>query len=122
MWHVEFHEDFVPEFDAFAARVQDAILARAIVLRELGPATGRSANTDSLKGSGFANMKELRVQVGGAPWRVAFAFDPLRRAIVLCTGNKRGKDQRRFYTELIAVADKRFSRHLEDLERARHDP
>ena len=65
MWHVEFHEDFVPEFDAFAARVQDAILARAIVLRELGPAAGRSGNTDSLKGSGFANMKELRVQVGG---------------------------------------------------------
>ena len=65
VWHVEFHEDFVPEFDAFAARVQDAILARAIVLRELGPAAGRSGNTDSLKGSGFANMKELRVQVGG---------------------------------------------------------
>ena len=122
MWQVEFHEDFVPEFDAFAARVQDAILARAIVLRELRPAAGRSGNTDSLKGSGFTNMKELRVQVGGAPWRVAFAFDPLRRAIVLCAGNKRGKDQRRFYTELIAVADKRFARHLEDLERARHDP
>ena len=49
-------------------------------------------------------------------WRVAFAFDPERRAILLVGGDKGGADQRRFYKRLIAVADARFDEHLSTLK------
>jgi hypothetical protein len=65
---------------------------------------------DTVKGSRFTNMKELRVQVGGDPWRILFAFDPQRSAILLVGGNKRG--DKRWYKTFIPIADERFERHL----------
>jgi len=56
-------------------------------------------------------MKELRFEVPDGEWRVAFAFDPRRRAILLVARNKTGGSQQRFYRQLIAKADKRFSAH-----------
>ena len=64
---------------------------------------------DTLEGSSFPNMKELRFQLDGL-WRFAFAFDPQREAVVLVGGNKSGVNQRKFYRELISIADRRFSR------------
>jgi len=61
-------------------------------------------------------MKELRFDAAGGVWRVAFAFDPRRKAIVLVAGDKGGKGERTFYRRLIAVADKRFDNHLLRLE------
>jgi hypothetical protein len=58
-------------------------------------------------------MKELRIQYQGNPWRILFAFDPRRAAILLVGGNKRGK--KRWYRDHIALADERFRRHLERL-------
>ena len=60
-------------------------------------------------------MKELRFNAGVEVWRVVFAFDPLRRAILLCGGSKDGKDQKRFYRDLLRIADMRFEAHLESL-------
>ncbi len=57
-------------------------------------------------------MKELRCEVDKQIWRVAFAFDPKRNAILLTAGNKRGKDQKRFYKRLVKQADERFLDHL----------
>lgn len=57
-------------------------------------------------------MKELRFGWAGEVWRVAFAFDPARQAILLVGGDKGGADQRRFYKRLIALADARFDAHL----------
>lgn len=57
-------------------------------------------------------MKELRVDAEGGVWRVAFAFDPRRRAILLTGGNKTGISKDRFYAALIRVADERYKRHL----------
>lgn len=57
-------------------------------------------------------MKEMRFDVADGVWRFAFAFDPRRRAIVLCGGDKSSGSQRRFYRQLIATADKRFEGHL----------
>ena len=62
-------------------------------------------------------MKELRFNAGDGVWRVAFAFDPDRRAILLCGGDKEGKDQKRFYRKLIKLADRRFNAHLERFEK-----
>ncbi|WP_420832780.1 type II toxin-antitoxin system RelE/ParE family toxin [Rosenbergiella nectarea] len=42
-------------------------------------------------------MKELIVQINGYPFRAFYAFDPTRRAIVCCAGDKKGKDEKKFY-------------------------
>jgi hypothetical protein len=60
-------------------------------------------------------MKELRFRASGGVWRVAFAFDPERDAILLVAGNKSGGSEKAFYRRLIEKADKRYKEHLEDL-------
>ncbi len=86
-WQVEFHRDFGPEFDA--DDVQRELLARALLLERFGPQLGRP-HVDTLKGSSHANMKELRFDAAGGVWRVAFAFDPKRNAVLLIAGDKSG--------------------------------
>jgi len=68
--------------------------------------------SDTLNGSKHANMKELRFDAHGGVWRVAYAFDPDRKAILLVAGNKSGVSQKRFYKALIKRADERFDEHL----------
>jgi len=117
-WIVEFHEAFEPEFKAFDPDVQDALLAAAKLLADYGPRLGRP-HADTLQGSKHANMKELRFEAADGEWRAAFAFDPRRRAILLVAGDKSGGSQKRFYQQLIAKADRRFSAHLQRLKAAR---
>ncbi len=57
-------------------------------------------------------MKELRFSAADGAWRVAFAFDPRRKAILLVAGDKSGGSEKRFYRELIRKADQRFDAHL----------
>jgi hypothetical protein len=64
-------------------------------------------------------MKELRFRCEDGLWRVAFAFDPRRRAILLTAGDKLGANQRKFYEKLIETADARFDAHLEKLKKER---
>ena len=114
-WTVELADEFEPEFDALPEDVQDEILAQSAVLAQFGPRLGRP-RVDTLSGSKHANMKELRFDAAGGVWRVAFAFDPLRQAIILVAGDKAGAAQKRFYKTLIAKADTRFAGHLKLLE------
>jgi hypothetical protein len=57
-------------------------------------------------------MKELRFNAAAGVWRVAFAFDPNRKAILLAAGDKSGVSNKRFYWQLINEADARFDAHL----------
>lgn len=61
-------------------------------------------------------MKELRFNAADGVWRVAFAFDPNREAIILVAGDKSRRNERRFYDELIRTADDRFDAHLDRLK------
>jgi hypothetical protein len=106
---VFFHEAFLAEFDKLPERVQDELLARTGWLEEFGPDLGRP-NVDTLNESTYPNMKELRFRLDGL-WRFAFAWDPRRRAVILCGGNKEGANQKRFYRNLIRLADTRFAAH-----------
>lgn len=110
-WTVLFHDAFEIEFKILDKDLQDELLAHALVLGSFGPTLGRPA-VDTLKGSKHANMKELRFSWEGGVWRVAFAFDTQRQAILLVGGNKGGVNQQRFYKQLISVADSRFDEHL----------
>ena len=114
VWTVLFHDAFDAEFEALVEELQDELLAHAKLLAEFGPNLGRPT-VDTLKGSRHTNMKELRFSWSGQIWRVAFAFDPLRQAILLVGGDKGGTDQRRFYKRLLAVADARYDEHLSTL-------
>jgi hypothetical protein len=110
-WAVALADEFEPEFDALPRVVRIEVLALARVLQEFGPQLGRP-RVDTLKGSRHANMKELRFSAADGEWRVAFAFDPLRKAILLVAGDKSGGSEKRFYRQLIGKADKRFDAHL----------
>jgi hypothetical protein len=110
-WVIEFHDDFEPEFDALPEKVQDVILIKLLVLEREGPQLGRPL-VDTLTGSKHANMKELRFKADDGVWRVAFAFDPDKKAILLTAGDKSGRSKKRFYKLLIAKADERFDHHL----------
>ena len=114
-WTVLYHDAFLPEFEELAEAVQDELLALAELLGVSGPTLGRP-HADTLAGSKHANMKELRFTADDGVWRVAFAFDPKRRAIILVAGDKGGVTQKRFYKGLIAKADVRFAEHLETLK------
>jgi hypothetical protein len=113
-WKVIFHDDFVSEFNELSRAVQRELVALTLNLCERGPLLGRP-QVDTLKGSRHANMKELRFDADGGVWRVAFAFDPERKAILLVAGDKSGVAQRRFYRDLIDVADGRLDKHLKAL-------
>ena len=69
------------------------------------------------KGSRYANMKELRFKADGGVWRVAFAFDPQREAILLVAGDKSGGGEDKFYKRLIGKAEERYAEHLEALKK-----
>lgn len=114
-WKVEFHQDFLPEFQMLVQSTRLELLAHARLLEEFGPSLGRP-RVDTLKGSRYSNMKELRFNAENSVWRVAFAFDPQRKAILLVAGDKSGASQRRFYQRLIHIADQRFERHLDEIK------
>ena len=106
-WTVLLDTAFEREFAGLPEAVQDELLAHAKLLEIFGPQLGRP-RVDTLKGSKHANMKELRFDAADGVWRVAFAFDPKRRAILLVAEDKAGRGERRFYKQLIEKADKRF--------------
>jgi|ERR1039458_9538984 hypothetical protein len=114
-WTADFHPKFREEYDELSEAVQDELIAALVPLREFGPALGRP-DVDTLNDSRYANMKELRFRADGGVWRIAFAFDPRRNAILLVAGDKSGVSETKFYKRLIDKADMRYKDHLENLE------
>jgi hypothetical protein len=112
-WNVIFDPDFRVWFYEQEQGFQDEAFAVITILAESGPMLGRP-RVDTLNASAFKNLKELRIQYQGQPWRILFAFDPKRQAILLVGGNKTGDD--RWYQKNIPIAEERYSRYLETLE------
>jgi hypothetical protein len=110
-WTVEFHEVFITEIAQWPPEAVVALEIRAGLLEKFGPWLKRP-HADTLNGSKHSNMKELRFDAANGVWRVAFAFDTARRAILLVGGDTSGTKERRFYKSLIARADTRFDEHL----------
>ena len=91
MWTIKTTDTFASLDDTDRA----SVLAALLVPREKGPGLSRPY-ADTLRGSRYGSMKELRIQSRGDPIRAFFAFDPARTGIVLCAGNKVGSEKR-FY-------------------------
>ncbi len=114
-WNIAFHPDFAKEYGELDEGVQDELAAMVKLLEVAGPSLKRP-RSDTLNGSRHANMKELRFAAADGEWRVAYAFDTERKAILLVAGDKSGVSQKRFYKALIRRADDRFDEHLAALE------
>lgn len=104
MWPVDATEEYLQWFAAQSAEVQEAILAKVLLLQEFGPQLGRP-HADTLKGSRIKNLKEIRAKTGAHVLRVLYFFDERRRALLLVAGNKKGKSEKSFYKKLIAEAE-----------------
>ena len=113
-WEVDFHPAFRAEFAELPDFVRDAVNDRIETLRQYGPSLGRP-HADTLRASRHSNMKELRLSTRRGVWRVAFAFDPIRQAMLLLAGDKKGDNSRLFYEWFIREADARFDDHLDRL-------
>ena len=105
------------EFDRWWATcsesLQDAIAAHVGLLERVGPHLGRPY-ADTLSGSTISNVKELRVQHRGQPYRILYAFDPKREALLLVAGMK--ADGKRWYGRALRTTERIGERHLEQLE------
>ncbi len=112
-WAVEFTDEFEGWWNGLSEDEQVDVDAKVRLLEELGPALGRP-HVDTVQGSRHANMKELRIQHAGRPYRVLFAFDPRRCAILLLGGDKTGNAS--WYDENIPIADRLYDDHLRTVE------
>ena len=112
MWHVETTEIFDEWFEAQTQALKEDMLSAMQILSEYGPQLGRPF-ADTVNDSDFPNMKELRIQHQGSPIRAFFAFDPSRCGIVLCAGDKTGLNEKKFYKEMIKLADAEYRKHLD---------
>ncbi len=73
--------------------------------------------SSGVNGSKHSHMRELRIQHAGDPYRVLYAFDPRRVALLLIGGNKSAND--RWYEEFIPMADRLYDDHLAELRERR---
>ena len=111
MFRVASTEEYDQWFAGQGDEVATEVFAVVGLLQEFGHRLSRP-HADTINGSKFDNMKELRVKTSRAEIRIAFAFDPKRNAILLIAGDKRGSNEKRFYRQLIAKADLLYEKHL----------
>jgi hypothetical protein len=115
-WEVEYTDEFAQWWDSLNEQEQIDVTAYVKQLQGLGPTLGFPHSSD-VKSSRHGGMRELRIQSGGKPFRIFYAFDPRRTAILLIGGKKGGDD--RFYDQFVRVADRFFDEHLAELNRER---
>jgi hypothetical protein len=117
-WLVEFTNEFGEWWDTLSDADQIAIDAHIRELQRRGPNLPFPYSS-GVEGSRHDHMRELRIQRGGRPLRIFYAFDPRRAAILLIGGDKTGDN--RFYEKTIPIADKLYDEHLAELEKEKDD-
>ena len=111
-WEVEFTNEFGDWWDSLSIGEQESIRVSVELLAELGPALARP-NADTIHGSRVQNLKELRIQHEGRPYRVLYAFDPRRTGVLLIGGDKTGNP--RWYSEFVPKAEAIYTQHLHEI-------
>ncbi len=112
-WEVEFTDEFGRWWDTLSEEEQDSVDVAVRLLEQRGPQL-RFPYSSGVTTSRQAHMRELRVQHGGRPFRVLYAFDPRRVAVLLIGGDKTGRD--RWYAEFVPIAERLYSEHLKELD------
>lgn len=112
--NVEYTDEFGDWCRTLAVAEQEDVTAYVTLLESRDVRLGYP-HSSGINGSRHAHMRELRVQSGGRPIRLFYAFDPRRDAILLIGGDKTGDD--RFYETYVPIADRLYDEHLEELGR-----
>jgi hypothetical protein len=115
---VEYTDEFEGWWTLLTAEEQESVDTYVRMLEAKGVALGSPYSSD-IRGSKHGHMRELRIQHGGEPYRVFYAFDPRRAAMLLIGGCKSGND--RFYEEYVPKADRIYDAHLETLRKKAED-
>ena len=113
-WNVEFTGEFEGWWNSLSEEEQEDVNAKVILLQRYGPAL-RRPHSGAVTTSRHAHMKELIIQHAGRPYRVLYAFDPRRSAILLLGGDKTGDD--RWYDKSVPIADRLYDEHLAEIEK-----
>jgi hypothetical protein len=111
-WEVEVSDEFIEWYDALDVQEWESVNGAVEKLALYGPTLGRPY-VDTLVGSRYPNMKELRVQHHGRPYRILFTFDPRRNAYLILGGDKSGDAN--WYLLAIRRADAIYALHLEEI-------
>jgi hypothetical protein len=112
-WQVEYTDEFEAWWIGLDEEEQIDIDAVVGLLEAKGPHLPYPYSTE-LKGTRYGSMRELRIQHKGKPYRIIYAFDPRRSAILLIGGRKTGG--RRWYEKYVTLAEKIYEQHLRDLK------
>jgi hypothetical protein len=115
-WEVEYSDEFGEWWKTLTEAQQEDVDAHVRQLERRGPMLPFPYSS-GISGSRHSHLRELRVQSGGRPLRIFYAFDPRRAAILLIGGDKTGDD--RFYERYVPLADHLYDVHLEQLDRER---
>ena len=111
-WKTVGTHQFEKWFDGLTEDEREGVIAKVDLLAQWGPQLDHP-HTSKIFGSRHGHMRELRIQHAGRPYRVLYAFDPLRRAILLLGGDKSG--HKRWYEVNVPIADRLYDVVLEQL-------
>lgn len=111
---IEYTDEFEAWWESLSIDEQESVAVYVRLLEERGVHLSFPHSSD-IKGSKHGQMRELRIQHQGEPYRVLYAFDPRRSAILLLGGNKTGAD--RWYDIFVPIADKLYDDHLAQLKK-----
>lgn len=111
-WEVEYSDEFGEWWETLLEMEQASVDASVSLLEDYGPNL-RFPYSSGINGSKHGNMRELRIQHEGRPFRILYAFDPRRCAILLLGGDKTGDD--RWYDKNIPIADRLYDEHIKIL-------
>ncbi len=111
---VEYTDEFEDWWNSLNEDEQATVDAYVKMLEEFGVGLGHPYSSD-IKGSAVSHLRELRPQHQGRPFRVLYAFDPRRMAILLLGGDKTGS--KRWYEQFVPVAERIYRAHLVNLKK-----
>ncbi|HLM67275.1 MAG TPA: type II toxin-antitoxin system RelE/ParE family toxin [Longimicrobium sp.] len=112
-YEVEYTDEFSAWWDGLTGEEQVSIRRGVEQLVAFGPFLGQPQSS-GIQTSRHRHMRELRIQHAGRPYRILYAFDPRRTAILLIGGDKTGDD--RWYKRYVPLADALYDEHLREIE------
>ena len=113
-WEIEYTDELGEWWGGLSEGEQESVRASVKLLGDFGPKLP-FPHSSGIKASRHGNMREPLIQHAGRPYRVLYAFDPRRCAILLIGGEKTGDD--RWYDEHVPIADRLYDEHLETLRK-----
>jgi hypothetical protein len=116
-WDIEYTDEFGDWWAELSESEQSSVAASVKLLGQLGPAL-RFPHSTGINGARHGHLRELRIQHAGRPYRILYAFDPRRCALLLIGGDKTGQD--RWYEVNVPLADQLYDEHLDTLRKEGH--